>query len=629
VAALSPAGCFLLYCAVSVAAGIAVGEVRAQSPDSLAFAPTDSSASVLPAPEPTPVARPVLYFRGLTETPATWSSLSDTALAGGHDGTLREALPWSTDLRRIPSGSYYQPDPMDWGDLPGREPPAWVEQGMPLGAPSHPESPPDLIGPLWAERAVLRPADPLTWPNQPTGGPLLEWELQRADSNLARSAVRLSSGTNDTHTEEFFLSRPLARGALGLFYADHKTFGRILYLGEKGENLLARFDRPTSWGRWSASARHHQARSRLIPDSRWLFDLSGFELEAVRPIGRWEVSGQSSFAWQRLALESDPFARAGSAKRKDATVRTLVRLRGPALDVAPLAGLHPRLTLEWDHTRLRYYEPAVLSLDRRDNGLGLAIGVDGVTKGWRMRASAGRAAFGGDRSGLTASIEGARTVRTATLTLLAQRGVRPRLEPRLADRLDVQVRQDLIAPDVDPSAPLEELTQFEIGVATSREPRLRGEVRLRAVHWEGRVAPRQIDVLALHGGAGGRVWKRLEFELRAVVRHADPSWREQLWATPWEMWGTLSWSQALFSDRLRSRAFLRAEAHGEQATPFGRLGSSERFDGGVDLDLGAAQIYFVLFNLEDDIAAAAGYDDGFMLLPYRSFRMGLTWRFID
>ena len=63
-------------------------------------------------------------------------------------------------LRRIPSVAYNAPEPIDAGDLPGREPAAYVLEGMPLAPSGYPEMTPDPVGPLWLEQASLLPADP-------------------------------------------------------------------------------------------------------------------------------------------------------------------------------------------------------------------------------------------------------------------------------------------------------------------------------------------------------------------------------------------------------------------------------------------------------------------------------------
>ncbi|MEZ4654707.1 MAG: hypothetical protein R3E12_14275, partial [Candidatus Eisenbacteria bacterium] len=99
----------------------------------------------------------------------------------------REMLPWLSTLRVQPSGAYHTPDPIGWGDLPGRERVAVLLDGSPVAPPAFAETAPDPVDPVWTNSITVRRASPLRLPNDPAGGPLLEYELIRPESLVVLS----------------------------------------------------------------------------------------------------------------------------------------------------------------------------------------------------------------------------------------------------------------------------------------------------------------------------------------------------------------------------------------------------------------------------------------------------------
>jgi len=56
---------------------------------------------------------------------------------------------------------------------------------------------------------------------------------------------------------------------------------------------------------------------------------------------------------------------------------------------------------------------------------------------------------------------------------------------------------------------------------------------------------------------------------------------------------------------------------------------TDRFDAGGTITAGNLTLFAVLLNLQDDLREAGTLDGGLMILPRRSARMGMTWRFLD
>jgi hypothetical protein len=75
--------------------------------------------------------------------------------------------------------------------------------------------------------------------------------------------------------------------------------------------------------------------------------------------------------------------------------------------------------------------------------------------------------------------------------------------------------------------------------------------------------------------------------------------------------------------------FLRGTFCGRRATPQGILDPTGRLDAGATVTVDRLTMSVVLLNVEDDIREAAAYDGGWVYLPRRSYRMGLSWSFVD
>lgn len=563
------------------------------------------------------------------------------------------------DLRRVPSGSYHLPDPLDWGDLPGREALIVSLDAVPQTLPHDVEMPPDLVGPVWIGAMRLSATSPLDAPNLGAGGSTLSLELDQPDSNLALSGARVTSGTNSTHTEEFFLARPSGASLLRIFYQDHKTQGRLLYFDEIGDNLRVRYDRGTTWGTYGVAWHRGYARQKLLNLRRWLFDRSGLEGRVAWRLGDAALDARGAVDWHHEAWEGDTFG----AVRKTAARRLFLKLDLPELfpggehafslvDSVPPEhfALRPTLSAQLDDSRLRFHGIDATSLDRDETGLGFAAGLRGGTKKWRIEASAGRAEPVEGKSGATALLQLCRVGATRHATASLARGVRPRLMPRLADQLSTRVRQSVATPVFDPDAPLEAVTTAELG-GGSQIGSARIDLRARAVEIDHAISAaggllqfftpagnefipasaldRTIRVASIHAGWVQPLPLGLSAETKAAYRSARPGWRDQLWMTPFDASLRLSAARRSFRQRLLIEAYVRASWSGDRATPYGIVSARDRYDAGLDGSIEAFRFFFELVNLEDDITEAAGYDGGWMVLPYRSFRMGMVWRFID
>lgn len=577
------------------------------------------------------------------------------------ESVLREVLEWSGGLRRIPGPAYNAPDPIDAGDLPGREPPAYLLEGMPLAPSGYPETSPDPVGPLWLEQVSLIPADPLLLPSNPSGGPLVTLDLLRPDSSRAVSGFRLTSGSNGLYTEEFYLARPSGSQLTRFGYADSKTEGRFGtgYFRQSGENLLLRTDRGTSWGGWRLGWRQEKARVRPSRSERYLHDRSGWDGGLAFHRRAWAADLSLAMSWERLAWEgSEP------ASRKEALLRGLLRIEGRR------AGLRPMLTLQLDRQRSRF-EQAVWKIaeDRTENGPGMAGGIDGASGSWRLRASAGWATPAPGKSGWVAAASAERPLsHDWVLRLHGDRCVRGALVPRLAGDLAGAVGQGAWVSGgspgsgrllTSPDRRLEVPARVEAAV-DGTAPRTRWTLRARGVRIDHAVAPgrgelalfapegyarlseasldRTVQVASLRGAATVDLGGGLALEMEGTGRTSKPAVDDQLWMAPWDGRVRLSLRRAFFSSDLEVEGFVRGDLSGPRSTPYGTLASGDRYDAGVHVQVADLSIFVVLLNLENEYAPAADFETGIPLdpsgsnwwtLPLRTFRMGLTWRFLN
>jgi hypothetical protein len=578
------------------------------------------------------------------------------------EAVLREVLEWSAGMRRIPSAAYNAPDPTDAGDLPGREPSAYVLEGMPVAPSGYPEMTPDPVGPIWLERTALVGADPLLYPSNPSGGSLVMLDLLRPDSSRALSAARLTSGSNGVFTEEFTLARPSGSHLLRVGYGDSKTDGRfgVGYFQQFGENLLVRTDRGTGWGGWRLGWR--QAKTRIHPtgSERYSHDRSTLEggLALRRPA--WVADFSLAMNWEHLAWRGEV-----PASRKEALARGLLRIEGRR------AGLRPLLTLQLDRQRRRFEQPAWprISEDRSDLGPGLAGGVEGVSGSWRFRASAGWATPAPGKSGWVAAGTAERPLaRGWAVRLRADRSVRGALVPRLAGDLADAVGQGAWVTGnlpgnqrlvVDPDRRLEAPARVEAAVEGTA-PRTRWTLHARGVRIDHAVAPgpgelprftpegyallspasldRTVQVASLRGTATIDLGRGLALDLEGTGRTSKPSVADQPWMAPWDGRVRLSLARVFFSGDLRIEGFARGAISGPRSTPYGTLPSMDRYDAGVHVRVEDFTVFVVLLNLEADQTPAADHEIGtpldpslsnWWMLPLRTYRMGLTWRFLD
>jgi len=640
------------------------------------------------------------------------TAIPRSRLDGSVDGALRSFLEWETGLRLVVSPSDNTPDPYGTADLPGREPPASLVEGFPSTPWGNPDPTPEPVAPLWLERTGLRAADPLVLPANPTGGPLLLFDLLAPDSSRAASAARLTSGTNRTYTEEFALARPGRSSVVRVAYGDSKTEGRLGagYFSQFEENLLARYDRASAWGGWRLGWQQGTTRVPRRFGDRYLHDRSMWEAGARVRAGAWSGDLSLGLGWSRLEREGDPWVR-----RKETAGRALLRLEGPHGFVRPL------FTAQLDrvHRRFRRTGTAPFAENSTSVGPGVAGGVERTTGAWQWRGSFGWTRPTPERSGWIAAVDGQGPLPWAwQWRAHADRTVRAPLVPRLAGDLLTPVGQGVwIAASegaaagviVRPDSPLEEIRRFELelrrtgaraarpappveistpdgsvagaegGTATGPEgavdPSSEGReggadggappvevepgrllsLRLRFVQFRHAIVPteeqlawfipayfgllpasaldREIRVVAVHGSARWPLPFGLRIEARAAARASDPGWKSQLWMTPFDAQARLSWARSFFRDDLWIELFLRGEFAGRRASPSGIFAASDRYDGGALARSGPLTFFFTLRNLESDEAVAADQpvlaEDGWMTRPLRTYRIGLTWRFLD
>jgi hypothetical protein len=312
-------------------------------------------------------------------------------------------------------------------------------------------------------------------------------------------------------------------------------------------------------------------------------------------------------------------------------------------------------------------------------------------EGWHLRGSAGLASPAPERSGWTAALDAQRPAGGWTFRAHGDRLVREPVLPRLANELGVYVGQGLTVPLVDTQRPLESVLRAEFGLSSApadsaarsrgipaeagptgreagrssgkqgtgshgRGPEcgflLRGVEIRHTVSGEGgllqyfnpNVYPdwldylppetldRTVRVASLTANLGTPLLYGFRFGAWATGRVAAPGldgWKDQLWMTPWDVRARLSWRHRFFQDDLDLEGFVRALLSGERASPYGIVPAEGRFDGGVTARVGGLTLFLLLQNLPDDYLEAAAYDGGWAYLPFRSYRIGLVWRFKD
>jgi hypothetical protein len=284
--------------------------------------------------------------------------------------------------------------------------------------------------------------------------------------------------------------------------------------------------------------------------------------------------------------------------------------------------------------------------------VGFAAGFEGTSRSWRYEASVGRSDPGAGVAGWTAAVEVQRNLDPSTrLSGYLSRGVRVRLLPRMSDDLDVTVGQALAYPVVSRHPPNETLWQAELGAARAGKTR-RGAVTVRAVRIENAaIAEDGLELFdpavylgnAFPDSALGQEIRSLSLRLELAqdprwgfsctgtgwLRTSHPGWRDQLWGTPAEARGDLSWRSWLFQEDFRVHAFVRGVWSSSRATPYGTVAPQARLDGGATAGVGPFRVYWLFLNLVSTEDPASTYVVDFIAQPLRSFRMGLTWRFLD
>lgn len=608
----------------------AVGDSLAAA-DSLA-AVLDSLSMSMPSAERV---RPAPLF----EWGPTWADRSV-------DRAPREIFEWISPLRTIESGNAFMPDPIDWGDLPGREPVAYMLGGIPANPPGMPEAVEDPFAPSFVSSVSIRRPSPLRLPNNATGGPLVEAEWVVPDSAYALSAARLSDGSAVSNSDEFIFVRPGNRSLFRLFWSDQKTGGRQGYGGGKGSQVWLGYEFELFGGRLSLWSQNQFAKQRLIGPTglltrRWLWNRDAYTATYARQVRDWSVSLDYAASWHRFGWED-----AVPARRKDGVHQAILRAQGPGESWWPLA------TLQVDRHRLRYWEPDRASIDRTDTGLGLAVGLGGVTTDGRYELSIGRSDPGTETPGLVYGAEADWSVGGWDLQGYLGRSRRVRLLPRLANHLSIQVAQGIAIAEIDETPEAEELDSAEvwggrpIGGADVRlgvrATRITGAISAESVGLV-RLTPsgllldplpedavdQTVSVLALHGEILRPLRYGFELSLDAAVRTSSPGREAQLWMTPAEVRSQLHWKALLFSEALNLDLFLRGRWNAERTTTIEILSPMTRFDGGGSAQIDDLSLWMLFVNLTDAQQGAAAVDGGSYILPIRSFRMGLTWRFLD
>lgn len=558
------------------------------------------------------------------------------------DRRAREVLEWRSPLLEMPSGMHFTPDPMDYGELPGRQPITSMVGGLPVAAPGFPGTAPDVVAPSWADSVRLMPPSPLYLPNNPSGGAILEWELLRPDTTVAVSGVKLSDGSNDSNADELYFARPSGDATFWLLWADHKSPGRTFFRDVGGQNLLVRYERPVRGARVSLTGQDHFDRVHLDLERRWLWNKNSWDLRVQGAPRGWDIDVASSASWHRLAWEGEP----GSLTRKSTLYQTIARAAGPGNI------WRPRFTAQIDLHRQRFWAPGRLSVDRWDTGLGLAAGVAGESNGRRWELSAGVSSPGQGRSVGVATLLGGWALRPGwRLDGYLARTARTRVLPHYANHLTAMVGQGFVVPSVDDDPELEVLHTAELRLQRGAGGRRVAWVA-RAVEIRNAVSGEDAAITAfvpegypfIPPSAYGQTLRALSGRLEVAwsmpagvsvdawgaARAADPSRESHLWMAPWEAQGTLRWARRWFNDDLDLELFARGRLEGERTTTVARaIDARVRMDAGATGTIGALYLYLMFVNVLDGLHEAAVLENEFAVMPLRSYRLGLAWRFLD
>lgn len=564
---------------------------------------------------------------------------------------LSELLEKETPLGLFAAGSPGAVStPYAWG--PGTDRISCWSAGEATAGAGLPEGLTHTLSLLAAEAVYLLDPDPVFDPVGEGSDGLIYASAPGQAPQGTPSAFRLTEGPYGAGTEDVILARRVGSWGVRGSYAHARAAGRYLYDVTKFQNLYLAVERAGANGalRAAAAGRHGQVN---IEDHRKLL---------------WEAD-QLSVGWQYLAGSAYD-AQILLERRNDLTrwwaVGENIRRRTTSTGATLLGrrsfsgGGEVLASIGFEQTEMRYGRRDVRAADWSRSGIGLAMGWAQTAGPWSYRAALGYSDPWWQAGHLRGHLEAA-FAPDSTWAGYARgwsggtQQVTPRAEP-------------------DGAALLERGLFFPAGEdATTgglrRVSELAAGVRLRAggLRLESGPAWRRIENgMGLRGDQAELLQPGIRDSLEAKTLLSDTD----LWAwtgrgrigLPWGLWlegagrvmlspralaelpvfqprerGQLSLAAAgaLFKGDLHWQALAAVVYTGVRASPYGELPEHARLDLEGRGRIRDASFFLALHNAlgdpnaPEDWGESATYDEGWMPLPGRGYRMGIEWHFLD
>ncbi|MBD3163453.1 MAG: hypothetical protein GF346_13245 [Candidatus Eisenbacteria bacterium] len=555
----------------------------------------------------------------------------------------RDAVADALDLVVLRPGAPQRPAPLSLG-VPGRDVPELRVDGIPVVSSRWPETALSPLPLLAIESAQVRRYTPIAGPLSSTGGSRLDLTLLPPVDGEARSAIRLTQGQYATYTDEAVLRRPLGPVLFRGYYGDSKSDGRLLWGAQEGQTIGLRAGHRMAggWATWGYDDASY--RSRLLTTKRALWD---------RALGslRWTEDDTVG-----TAVEGTLYGRSDRGRWE--TAGGLTERRGRAVGLRVLAE-RPATAGAWstileiEGTRTRVKEPGARERLLEDLAIGLAAGgVHGGT-GWTVRASAGAVRLAPLDLSPVFAVEGEIDAPGLPRVLLhASRAVRHRSLPRVPTDGAAWVLQGIGLASEGDEGPPEALWRGAIEVANRRaaggseirigmdllldrdglDPNL-ADLALLGIGQQDAIPADRLRSDAWFVSPWVRADARLPLNLHlragAFATAAEEGTESHLGlpALRWE--GRFGWRARLFRDDLDLELRVKGSGRTEVATPYGTLPALGLLDGEIHARVGSADLFLVMANLTNVEQRSMSYDGGFMILPLRHYRAGITWVFLD
>ncbi len=540
--------------------------------------------------------------------------------------------------------------PYAWG--PGTDRFSFCLAGQATAGAGVPEGLSHTLSPLLSEAVFIVHPDPVFDPLGQGSDGAIYASLPDHVPQRTPSAFRLTEGPSGSGTEDLILARRVGAWGVQGSYAHANAAGRYLYDVTKFQNLYLAVDRAESWGglRAVAAGRHGQVN---IENHRKLL----WEAEQLSVGGQWLSS--TTYDAELVIERRNDLTRWWSVdenirRRSTSTGATLIGRRiflgtGEAL-----------ASIGIEHTQMSYGRRHVREQNWSRTGMGLAMGWVHATGPWSYRAAVGYSDPWWQSGHLRAHLDVAYEPGTVWGGFArAWSGGTQQFVPRAEPDGVAALERGLFFPGGEDASTggLRRVTELVVGMRLRAGPLrletgpewrriengigLRGDQAARLVPadreslqsdqllsdadlwaWQG---SGRIDLLygfALEGSGRVMLTPRTFAELPVF----QPGERGQV---------SLVAEGSVFRGDLLWQGVATVVYTGSRTSPYGELPEHARLDLEGRGRIRDASFFMALHNALGDPSApgdwgeSATYDDGWMPLPGRGYRMGIEWHFLD